>query len=173
MKIQNLIILGILKDGPHHGYEIKKLIKEELGIFSSSENKSIYYPLKIMEKKGLINKSTAQGQGKLLRYVYSITPRGEKEFLNLAMDALLSETRPFIDIDIPLYFLPHLEKREVMARLRLRKRFLEKVKSWLADNLEESQEFPSHRKLLLKHHLDLLNAEESFVDEIIDIVKNY
>jgi len=173
MKIQNLIILGILKDGPRHGYEIKKLIKEELGVFTSSENKSIYYPLKIMEQKGLINKSTSQRQGKLLRYVYSITPKGNKEFLNLAMEALLSETRPFIDIDIPLYFLPHLDKREVLARLRLRKRFLEKVKGWLADNLEAGQKFPSHQKLLLKHHLNLLNAEESFVDEIIAIVKNY
>ena len=48
MKIQNLIILGILKDGPRHGYEIKKLIKEELGIFTSSENKSIYYPLQVL-----------------------------------------------------------------------------------------------------------------------------
>ena len=89
------------------------------------------------------------------------------------MQALLSEKRPFIDIDVPLYFLPFLEKREVIARLRLRKRFLEKVRSWLAENLQENSKFKPHQKLLLKHHLNLLRAEDSFVADIIDIVKKY
>ena len=173
MNIQGLIILGILKQGPHHGYEIKKIIKNELGVFTTLENKSIYYPLGIMAKKDLIKKSTSKDKGKLIKYIYSITPKGEKEFLKLAMEALLSEKRPFIDIDLPLYFLPFLDKKEVMARLRLRKRFLEKVKNWLADKLEKNKEFSSHHKLLLRHHLNLLNAEEGFVEDIINIVKDY
>jgi len=173
MKTQKLIILGILKESPRHGYEIKKIIQKELGIFSSLENKSIYYPLKMMEKRGLIKKNTAKEKGRLLRYVYSITPHGNKEFLKLAMEALLSQKRPFIDIDIPLYFLPYLEKKEVVARLRLRKRFFEKVKGWLVANIQAKRKFSSHQKILLKHHLNLLNAEESFVNDIVEIVKNY
>ena len=171
MKIQELIILGILKEGSRHGYEIKKIIKKELAVLSSLDNKSIYYPLKIMETRGFITKQDIEGEKRLLRYVYTITLKGKNEFNRLAMEALLSEKRPFIDIDIPLYFLPHLEKKEVLARLRLRKRFLEKVKDWLWENLESSQSWPKHQSLLLKHHLNLLNAEESFVDEIIAIVK--
>lgn len=173
MNTQRLIILGILKKSPRHGYEIKKIIKKDLGVFSSSENKSIYYPLKVMEKGGLIKKESTQKRGRLLRYVYTITPKGNKEFLKLAMEALLSEKRPFIDIDIPLYFLPFLEKKEVLVRLRLRKRFLEKVKIWLAQNLNTDKDFPHHQTLLLKHHLNLLNAEESFLEEIVKIVKEY
>ena len=168
--MQRLIILGILKEGPRHGYEIKKIVKEDLGIFSSLENKSIYYPLKIMEGEGLIKRSVAKEKGKLTRYVYSITPAGNREFLELALKTLLSEKRPFIDIDIPLYFLPYLDKKGVMARLRLRKRFLEKVKQWLLDNISTGEKLPAHQKLLLKHHLNLLNAEETFVEEIIGIV---
>lgn len=173
MKIQRLIILGVLKKGPKHGYDIKKVIKKELGVFTSLENKSIYYPLKVMEKGGLIKRAAAQSRGRLLRYVYSLTPRGNKEFLKLAMEALLSEKRPFIDIDIPLYFLPFLEKKEVLVRLRLRKRFLEKVKIWLAGNLDVRKDFPYHQKLLLRHHLNLLNAEERFLEDIVKIVKEY
>ncbi len=171
--MQHLIILGILKEGPRHGYEIKKIVKQDLGVFSSLENKSIYYPLKIMEGEGLIKRSVANKKGRLTRYVYSITPAGNKEFLELALKALLSEKRPFIDIDIPLYFLPHLDKKGVMARLRLRKRFLEKVKQWLLDNIRTGEKLPVHQQLLLKHHLNLLNAEETFVEEIIGIVKSY
>lgn len=170
MKIQNLILLGILKESPKHGYEIKKILAEKIGIYTAAENKSIYYPLKIMERKGLISKSVAAGHGKLLRYVYSITPRGEKEFNRLALEALLSQKRPFIDIDIPLYFLPHLDAHQVLARLRLRKRFLERVRSWLTQNLKNHQT-SVHRSLLLRHHLNLLSTEEAFVGEIIRILK--
>ena len=164
MSIQKLIILGILKEGPRHGYEIKKIIKKELGIFASLENKSIYYPLKIMERGALIKKNNTKESGRLERHVYSLTTRGNKEFLKLAMEALLSQKRPFIDIDIPLYFLPYLEKKKVFAHLRLKKRFLEKVKGWLSNNLKGKDEFSPHQRLLLKHHLNLLNAEDSFVN---------
>ncbi|MCF7873507.1 MAG: PadR family transcriptional regulator [Candidatus Omnitrophica bacterium] len=173
MQTQKIIILGLLKKAPCHGYEIKKIAKEKLGVFSSLENKSFYYPLKIMEEKGLIVKREDKGQEGPARYIYSITQKGRKEFSRLALDTLISQKRPFIDIDIPLYFLPLLEKKEVLSRLRLRKRFLEKVKGWLADNLELSQEFPPHQRMLLRHHLNLLNAEESFADDMIKIVKSY
>jgi hypothetical protein len=96
---------------------------------------------------------------------------GKKEFLHLAQEALLSEKRPFLDIDIPLYFLPHLEKKEIMARLRLRKRFMDKVRGWLTNNIAEKKGLLPHQRLLLKHHLNLLNTEEKFVEEIIEIVK--
>ncbi len=171
MEIQKIIILGILKKAPCHGYEIKKIAKEQLGLFTSLKNKSFYYPLKVMEDKGFITKEKRQSQQRPARYIYSITEKGEKEFSRLALDTLMSQRRPFIDIDIPLYFLLYLEKKEVLSRLRLRKRFLEKVKAWLANNLELSQEFPIHQRMLFKHHLNLLNAEESFVEDITKIIK--
>lgn len=171
MQIQRIIILGILKKSPCHGYEIKKIAKERLGLFTPLKNKSFYYPLKVMEQKGLISKKKAVGRQGPPRYTYSITSRGEKEFSKLALDTLMSQKRPFIDIDIPLYFLPYLEKREVLARLRLRKRFLEKVKEWLADNLDFSQKFSQHQRMIFKHHLNLLNAEEGFVEDIVEAVK--
>lgn len=173
MSIQKLIILGILKEGPKHGYEIKKIIKKELGIFASLENKSIYYPLKMMEKGALIKKNTTKEKGRIERHVYSLTAQGNKKFLKLAMEALLSQKRPFIDIDIPLYFLPYLEKKKVFAHLRLKKRFLEKVKKWLNNNLKGKSEFSPHQRLLLKHHLNLLNTEDNFINEVMKIVKDY
>ncbi len=172
MQIQKIIILGLLKESSCHGYEIKKKAKEELGLFSSLENKSFYYPLERMEKRGLISRKEDNSQEGPVRHVYSITQKGEKEFQKLALGLLISQKRPFINIDIPLYFLPFLEKKEVLSRLRLRKRFLEKVKGWLAGNLGFSKNFPAHQQMLLKHHLNLLNAEESFVQDIIEIVKN-
>lgn len=172
MHIQKLIILGLLKSGAKHGYEIKKFIKNQLGVFSSLENKSIYYPLKIMEKEGFIGKKIISSKNCLPRHIYTITFLGEKEFSKCALQALLSEKRPFFDVDIPLYFLPYLEKKEVIARLKVRKKFLEKVKIWLNNRLDKEEDFPAHQKILLKHHLNLLTAEENFFDEFVEKIKN-
>ncbi|MDP2924435.1 MAG: PadR family transcriptional regulator [Candidatus Omnitrophota bacterium] len=169
--MQKLIMLGILKDGPKHGYQIKKIIQKDMGVFSQLDTQSIYYPLKKMEEEGLIRKQVAKIKGRLPRYIYTITPHGNKEFLNLALQALLSKKRPFIDIDIPLYFLPYLDKKEVMARLRLRKIFLGKAKNWLNSKLGTINKSLNHRRLLLSHHLNLLNAEENFLGEIIRVIK--
>jgi DNA-binding PadR family transcriptional regulator len=169
--VQKLVILGILKTNPASGYDIKKFIEKELGLFSSMETHSIYYPLKKMEQAGLIRKTELRGETHLKKYMYSITPKGEREFFGLCQEALSSEKRPFIDIDLPLYFLPYLDTKEVIARLRLRKRFLEKARQWLIAKLANNQEFPTHQKLLLKHHLSLLNTEDEFVKEILSVVK--
>jgi DNA-binding PadR family transcriptional regulator len=39
---QELLFLGLLKEGSKHGYEIKKRIKEILSLFAGLEIKSIY-----------------------------------------------------------------------------------------------------------------------------------
>ena len=44
-----MLFLGLLMDGPKHGYEIKRRIEEELFPFIGLKIKSIYYPLKKME----------------------------------------------------------------------------------------------------------------------------
>ena len=43
---QELLLLGLLKESPKHGYEIKKKIKEMLSLFAGVDLKSIYYPLR-------------------------------------------------------------------------------------------------------------------------------
>lgn len=170
--IQKVIILGLLKRNVSSGYDIKKFMDKELGVFSNLETESIYYHLKKMEQERLIKKKVSKGQTNLKKYFYSITPKGNREFINLCNQALRSQKRPFIEIDIPLYFLPYLERKEVVARLRVRKRFLDKARQWLGDKLQGNETFPVHQKLLLKHHLNLLQAEESFLDEIVQVIKH-
>jgi len=168
--IQKILILGLIKQKPRYGYEIKKVIENEFGIFSSLNSVSIYYPLRIMEKEGLIKKASARGQKNLNRYVYQITSKGEKQLNRLLLDNLLSERRPFLEVDISLYFLSLLNKDDVLRRMRLRAIFLEKVKKWLTEKLP-SYEDKMHLKILLRHHLNLASAEEEFVREIIALLK--
>lgn len=168
--IQRLIILGALKKRPSSGYDIKKFIQKELGMFSQLESKSIYYPLKKMEKEGLIEKKEEK-ENHLKKYIYHITPQGEKEFFRLCKETLLSQKRPFLEWDIALYFLPFLDKKEILPLLRLRLLFLEKVKKWLQEKLEEFKEAPQNFSLLVNHHLQLVLAEKDFLRNLIKVIK--
>ncbi len=169
--IQRLIILGLLKKNPASGYDIKKFINKELGMFAEPGVHSIYYPLKKMEKEGLIKKREFKGKSRLKKYMYAITPKGEREFLNLCEDVLLSQQRPFIELDVALYFLPFLDKRKITSLLRWRMIFLEKVKSWLLEKEEELKEAPKNFSLLIKHQLQLAVAEKDFMEEMIKTIK--
>lgn len=168
--IQRLIILGILKKHPATGYDIKKFIIKELGLFSQLETKSIYYPLEKMEKEGLVKKKEVKNT-RVRKYTYCITSRGEREFSRLARQSLLSQRRPFIEIDIPLYFLSFLDKKEVLPLLRLRMRFLKEAEKWLFSKQRELHDSPRNIQLLLEHHLSLIATEREFLKEMFATVK--
>ncbi|OPX28370.1 MAG: hypothetical protein B1H08_06035 [Candidatus Omnitrophica bacterium 4484_171] len=169
--IQKLIILGFLKRHSASGYDLKKFIKEDLGIFSQLNNHSIYYPLGKMEKEGLIIKREEKGGSHVKKYMYSITPKGEREFLRLAREALVSQRRPFIELDIALYFLPFLATNDIIPFLRLRSRFIDNVKRWLTAKEKELKGYPPNLTLLLKHHHKLADAEKEFIADIIGTIK--
>ncbi len=169
--IQRLAILGILKIKPSSGYDIKKFIEKELKVFSELETKSIYYPLKKMEEEGLVAKKEIKN-APLRKSVYYITPKGEREFFKLAQKTLLSQRRPFVEIDLPLYFLPFLDKKNVLALLRLRLRFLNRVREWLSKKEKELKDAPANIQLLIRHHLKLATAEKSFIKDMIRSVKD-
>ena len=89
-----LLFLGLLKDGPKHGYEIKRLIDEELFPFVGLKIKSIYYPLTKMEKLGLIKKDVGREGKWPEKYVYSLTAKGVKSFDHLVTASFFSIERP-------------------------------------------------------------------------------
>src|SRR3990167_9014113 len=162
-----MLFLGLLMNGPKHGYEIKRIIEEELFPFIGLKIKSIYYPLKKMEQLGLVNKDVGREGKWPEKFVYSITPKGEKIFYHLVTESFISLERPYFSIDMALYFLPYVDKKIAKRRLRARviflnriKRDLEKLKTNMAANTK-------HLSIILEHELDLVSAEIKSISRLI------
>ena len=153
-----LLFLGLLKDGPKHGYEIRNILKNQILPFFAVGTTSIYYPLKQLEKEKLVKKSTAQVGKRPEKFVYQLTAKGEGRFTRLLKDSLLTIERPFFNLDLALYFISHLKhpeaRRRLNARLNLLKR-LEKQLSHLAVNIKPK----SNLLNILHHNQSLLRAE--------------
>ena len=166
-----LLFLGLLKEGPKHGYEIKRQIEEELFPFVGLKIKSIYYPLKKMEKLGLVHKDVGREGRWPEKFVYSITPEGEKIFDHLINESFLSIERPYFNIDLSLYFLPYVDKKLARRRLRARVIFLKRIQKDL-ENLKENLKVPSqHLRVILNHDVDLVQAEIISITSLMETLE--
>ena len=161
-----LLFLGLLMEGPKHGYEIKRLIEDELLPFIGLNIKSIYYPLKKMEKLGLIHKDIGREGKWPEKFIYSITTKGEKIFHHLVNESFLSIERPYFNVDLALYFLPYVEKKIAQRRLRARVIFLNRIKRDL--EVLKGKTVPKHLMIILEHELDLVSAEIKSISRLID-----
>ncbi|MGE5279160.1 MAG: PadR family transcriptional regulator [Deltaproteobacteria bacterium] len=168
MKIeQELILLGLLKDKPRHGYEIKKLIKKVISTFAVLEVESTYYSLSLLEKKGFVKKSVSSGGKRPEKFVYSLTVRGEERFRQLLTKSLLTAERPNFSFDIALYFLPYLPRDVALRRLKGRARVLAKIEDalkGLGGQLADRSSY--HLKSIVDHNLELLQAEKKFIKNV-------
>ncbi len=163
-----LLFLGLLKDGPKHGYEIKRLIEEELFPFVGLKIKSIYYPLKKMEKLGLIKKDVGREGRWPEKYVYTLTAKGEKIFEHLITESFLSIERPYFNIDLSLYFLPYVEKKIAKRQLRGRILFLRRIRRDLQGLQKTMKTSQKHVNVILDHDLDLVEAEIRSIGRLME-----
>lgn len=78
-----LAILGLLKEHPMHGYELRKQLAQKLGYFWTVSFGSLYPTLKKLERRGVVEKRPSTDESSRRKQVYAITASGENEFLDL------------------------------------------------------------------------------------------
>ena len=168
-----MLFLGLLVGGPKHGYEIKRIIEEELYPLVGLEVKSIYYPLKKMEQLGLIKKDVGREGRWPEKYVYKITPKGKKIFDHLITESFLLIERPYFDIDLSLYFIPYVDQKIARRKLKARLFFLNRIKRELEKLLHRKSELTSpHLNIILEHDLDLVEAEIKSFKRLIETLNS-
>ncbi len=165
-----LLFLGLLKNGPKHGYEIKRMIEEELFPFIGLKIKSIYYPLKKMEKLGLISKDVGR-EGKFPeKFVYSLTQKGEKIFDHLVTESFSSIERPYFNIDLSLYFLEYVDKNIAKRQLRARVLLLRRIKRDIEGLKQKTAPVKKYLQIIIDHDISLVNAEIDSINKLIQVL---
>jgi len=165
-----LLLLGLLKESPKHGYDIKRKIKEILSLFAGVDLKSIYYPLQILERDGLVIKRTTKPGNRPERIVYELTAKGESYFDELLNKSFLNFKRPQFSLDLSLYFLHFMKPSVAKRRMRARLSILNRVSKGLEQMIkEQSKKKPSSLARILEHNRRQVQAESDF---LIDLIKS-
>ena len=166
-------MLGLLKEGPKHGYEIKKTITQVLSTFADLDSTSIYYPLKRLEKKGLVTKRSGRKGKRPEKLIYKITKEGERVFTKLLDDNFLTFQRPIFNIDLSLYFLPLVKSGLAQSRLRSRLRGMKKIMRWLKERRTSlaKKRKTYHLLAIIEHQITLVKADIAFTQNLIKNLK--
>ncbi len=186
----DLAILGLLEERELHGYEIRKQLREHLGILANVSFGSIYPALARLEKAGAVEATQAAGtrgstapptgslsgewavlrsrgttgtRGRRSRKVYRITPRGREIFSELLTGSGTDDARTF---GLRLAFARHLAPQ---ARISL----LERRRAQLVQRLSEMRDaggdagLDIYARTVVEHTTDTVADDIAWLDRLI------
>lgn len=167
-----LVLLGLLHERPLYGYEIKQIIEEHMGDWTSIAFGSIYFALDKLSEEKLVEKvSVEQSGNRPSRIIYQITPTGEEEFLQLLRESWQNIEREYYEVDICLFFLNRLPEAEIKKYLHTRLAQLEGTLTYLNSHEEteiSNPEVPPQARAIFSHTRVHLQAELEWTKDLLN-----
>ncbi len=168
------VILGLLKERPMHGYEIKQRFEKISGLFWKVSYGSLYPALKKLAKAGFIVQQRFSSKDSPGRKVFYLTEEGETalyEWLREAHDigdVDRNSTNEFMLRLIFFSFLPEKEGRELLL-----KRQTVVCKKWeemqgKLEEIESREEKGDYYKLaMLDYIIRMIRTEKSWLEDLL------
>lgn len=171
--VLQLAILGLLHEGPMHGYELRKRLNSMLGTFRAISYGSLYPALKDMLATGWIAEDGPADagapalSGRRARIVYKLTAEGKEHF-----QQLLDESGPeawedeSFNVHVSLF-----SNTDTDVRLRIlqgRRTRLEERRASMRGSLARTRERLDDYTLALQQHgLEGVDREVRWLNELI------
>jgi DNA-binding PadR family transcriptional regulator len=116
---KELLILGIVRRGPIHGYRLWELLAEvPTGVRLKRSN--AYRILDSLEKNGLISKKLEQDGNRPVRQVYQISKQGEREFQRMVRESLERDAGSDLPNTVALNYIDLIPADEAVDLLKRR-----------------------------------------------------
>lgn len=167
-------ILGLLYEEPQYGYQLEKTI-EGWGMRNWTQIgfSSIYYVLKKLEKKELVESKLEKVEGKPSRKVFTITDLGRNTMKEKLTDLISWNKKIINPFDLGLAYLNYLEPREVIECLE---NYLDSAKgrlNFLESSVKMQKELkaPYYVVALFSRPLVSIKTEMEWVREFIEEIK--
>ena len=164
-----LAVLGLLHEGPMHGYELRKRLNLMLGWGRVLSYGSLYPALKKMLRANLITEvsTTTTPTSRRPRIVYEVTPAGNEQF-----QRLMSEVGPTAweddNFDIRFAFF---SSTDMEIRLRVlegrRSRLQERLARVQAELARTQAEVDRYASELQRHGVESVEREVRWLSELI------
>ncbi|MFC7485557.1 PadR family transcriptional regulator [Knoellia sp. CPCC 206453] len=173
-------LLGLLHEGPAHGYQLRSRLNEALGAFRALSYGTLYPALSGLLDRGLIAQSTATGKPVTAaksagrnRIVYEITAAGKETFEDAArrIDTAAYEDDGF---GVRLAFFG---RTEADVRLRIlegrRSRVEEQLEIVRANSSRSRERLDSWTTALQRHGEESTEREVRWLTELIDAERRH
>lgn len=159
----DLPVLGLLKEKPMHGYDLKQRLDAILGFTWQPSYGSLYPMLRKLEERGLVTKTPGPRGPGPQKHAYNLTAAGEARLREL----LLSE-EVGARLHLKILFFDQLSSQE-------RKGILERYRQQRTKTLERlgakrsrwTESLDKYQRILLDHGLENLRREITWLDSLI------
>jgi DNA-binding PadR family transcriptional regulator len=165
-----LAILTLIAEKSRHGYEIEQVI-EERGMREWTEIgfSSIYYLLKKLEEKGLIEGRMERSVGRgPARKVYQITETGIEARRAGVLDALSNPQRAYPLLQLGLASLPGVSRSDAVAALRGYEDNLTDRLEYVRSRRDDSRPLPYFVEAMFSHSIAMIEAERRWIEKFMN-----
>jgi DNA-binding PadR family transcriptional regulator len=181
----DLAVLGLLKEGPMHGYELSKRLRFTLGPLYTVSYGSLYPCLKRLGTTGMVQerpgdtkprrrtkkavaaeaRSATIGANRRARRVYEITPDGERFFFEQLELGAVYDTDRF---QARFAFFRYLPKEMRIKLLEHRKAYLEEKLSEFQESLRATRErMDAYSRSLIDHGVETTEQDIKWLEGLI------
>ena len=171
-----MVILGLLREKPLYGYEIKQLIEEHMSDWTSIAFGSIYFALDKLSQEGFVDKVAVEKEGRRpSRSVYQINQAGRDEFLRLLRESWGQVEQQYFTLDLCLFFMHALPQEEVITYLHARQEALQGVLQHIQDHRDEEMtlpEIPPIARAIFEHSIAHTRAELDWITQLCADIEN-
>jgi DNA-binding PadR family transcriptional regulator len=169
-----LAVLGLLHEGPMHGYELRKRLNAVLGAFRALSYGTLYPALKALLAEGLIRDAghvdgpAPPLAGKRARIVYELTAEGKERF-----NTLVREPGPaaWEDGTFDVHFA-FFARTDAATRLQIlegrRTRLQERLDGVRRSMTRTRERLDTYTLELQRHGLESVEREVRWLTELID-----
>ncbi|MDA3936013.1 MAG: PadR family transcriptional regulator [Actinomycetota bacterium] len=159
-----LLVLGLLRMQEMHGYQLAEMVESHFGGSSRIKKPTLYDTLKRLDAEGSVTSRSEQEGNRPPRTVYSLTPQGQEEFLELLRDSIGTYREPDLRDESALMFLSVLPAEEVRSLLESRRGSLEAL---LEEQPEEDDPHHGALRAVASRRMHHLRAEVAWLDETL------
>ena len=184
----DLALLGLLEEGPLHGYELRKRLRSQFGLLANVSFGSVYPALSRLEKAGAVEavdgpsplglapptgsltgewaatrlRRRSTPTGRRSKKVYRITPLGRQFFLTRLTDFAADDARSF---SLRLALARHMERDDRMELLeRRRAQLLQQLREVPADR----EQLDCYARAVTEHIAEGVEQDIAWLDRLIE-----
>lgn len=165
----DILILGVLRNGPVHGYELKQRVQRPT--LRPLSNNSLYPLLRRFEERGAVTKQVQTTQGRPARNTYAITAAGHALFHELITTLTPDEAGREEDFLLRVGFFAEMTSSERLGVLSARDAALGEQIAQATQLLAQVRDPEGWRSRSMRHLLDRLARDRDFVAELVEVVR--
>ena len=170
----NLFILGFLKERSCNAYELASfIIDNNFNELLKISTPAVYKNLLKLAKNGFLNVENIKDSKMPERKIYSITSKGEEQYLKLIDQNFNKELKYYFDFNVSILNLSMVDKVNGLKYLENLKNQFEKKKIFITDTIGKYNFIPIFGLTIMKQQQMLNNTMIKWIDEFISQYKEY